>query len=299
MEYHQPVLLKESIDGLDIKPEGIYVDATYGGGGHSKEILKKLQNGKLVGFDQDEDAMANIPEDERFIFVRQNFRFLKNFLKYHHISAIDGLIADLGVSSHHFDTPHRGFSFRHNSALDMRMNNESKFSASELINTYSFEQLTYVFREYGEVHNAKMLANKIVSSRANSPILEIRDLLNSIEKCLPNKNENQYLAKIFQAIRIEVNREIENLKDLLLQVVQMLNPGGRLVVISYHSLEDRVTKNFMRTGKFEGEVETDQFGNILRPLDPVNRKVIVPGEEEIRTNSRSRSAKLRIAVKRA
>jgi 16S rRNA (cytosine1402-N4)-methyltransferase len=299
MEYHQPVLLKESIDGLNIKPDGIYVDATFGGGGHSKEILKKLVNGKLVGFDQDEDALANIPNDKRFIFVRQNFKFLKNFLKYHKINTIDGIIADLGVSSHHFDTPHRGFSFRFNSELDMRMNNDADFSARELVNTYSQEQLTYIFREYGEVHNAKMLATKIISARRIKPLAEIRDLLEAIAACLPRKNENQYLAKIFQALRIEVNREIENLKEMLLQVVQLLNPGGRLVVISYHSLEDRITKNFMRSGQFEGDVKTDEFGNIQRPLDPVNRKVIVPGEDEIQINSRSRSAKLRIAVKRA
>lgn len=299
MEYHQPVLLKESIDGLNIKPDGIYVDATYGGGGHSKEILKKIINGKLVGFDQDEDAEANIPDDDRFIFVRHNFRFLKNFLKFHNISAIDGLIADLGVSSHHFDTPHRGFSFRFNSDLDMRMNNDSHFSARELINTYSLDQLTYLFREYGEVQNARMLASRIVIARNNNTLVEIRDLLEAITDCLPRKNENQYLAKIFQALRIEVNKEIENLKELLLQADKLLNPGGRLVVISYHSLEDRITKNFMRSGRFEGDVATDEFGNILRPLDPVNRKVIVPDEEEIKINSRSRSAKLRIAVKRA
>jgi 16S rRNA (cytosine1402-N4)-methyltransferase len=299
MEYHQPVLLKESIEGLNIKPDGIYVDATYGGGGHSKEILKNLRKGKLVGFDQDEDAVANIPDDNRFIFVRHNFRFLKNFLKYHEIDAIDGLIADLGVSSHHFDTPHRGFSFRFNAGLDMRMNSDSDFSARNLLNSYSQEQLIYLFREYGELNNAKQLASRIVAARMNSPLNEIRDLLDAISVCLPRKNENQYLAKIFQAIRIEVNREIENLKELLLQANELLKADGRLVVISYHSLEDRLTKNFMRSGRFEGDVITDEFGNIQRPLDPVNRKVIVPDEEEIKINSRARSAKLRIAVKRA
>jgi 16S rRNA (cytosine1402-N4)-methyltransferase len=299
MEYHQPVLLKESIEGLNIKPDGIYVDATYGGGGHSKEILKNLQNGKLVGFDQDEDAMANIPNDDRFIFVRHNFRFLKNFLKYHDIKAIDGLIADLGVSSHHFDSPHRGFSFRFNSNLDMRMNTDASFSACDLVNNYTIEQLTYVFREYGEVQNARLLASRIVTARNVSPLVEIRDLLDAITDCLPRKNENQYLAKIFQALRIEVNREIENLKAMLIQAAQILKPEGRLVVISYHSLEDRLTKNFMRSGRFEGDIETDEFGNMQRPLDPVNRKVIVPDDEEIGKNSRARSAKLRIAVKRA
>lgn len=299
MEYHQPVLLKESIEGLNIKPDGIYVDATFGGGGHSKEILKNLKSGKLVGFDQDEDALANVPKDERFIFVHHNFRFLKNFLKFHEIAAIDGLIADLGVSSHHFDTPHRGFSFRFNSDLDMRMNSDAGFSARDLVNTYSQEQLTYIFREYGEIHNAKMLASRIISARNTGPLNEIRDLLEAIGDCMPRKNENQYLAKIFQAIRIEVNKEIENLKEMLMQAANLLKPEGRLVVISYHSLEDRITKNFMRSGRFEGDIETDEFGNMQRPLDPVNRKVIVPSEEEIKTNSRSRSAKLRIAVKRA
>jgi 16S rRNA (cytosine1402-N4)-methyltransferase len=299
MEYHQPVLLKESIDGLNIKPDGIYVDATYGGGGHSKEILKKLSKGKLIGFDQDEDALANIPDDERFLFVQHNFRFLKNFLKFHQISSIDGLIADLGVSSHHFDTPERGFSFRFNGELDMRMNTEAKFSAKELLQTYSTEQLIYIFREYGELNNARLLAIKIADSRKVKPLSEINDLLAAIAGCIPRKNENQFLAKIFQALRIEVNREIDNLKEMLLQVLQLLNPEGRLVVISYHSLEDRITKNFMRTGRFEGEVDKDFYGNIIRPLEPINRKVIVPGVEELNNNSRSRSAKLRIAAKNA
>jgi 16S rRNA (cytosine1402-N4)-methyltransferase len=298
MEYHQPVLLNESINGLDIKPDGIYVDTTYGGGGHSREILTRLKKGKLIGFDQDEDAATNILDDKRFIFVKHNFRFLKNFLKYHEITSIDGLLADLGVSSHHFDTPKRGFSFRFNADLDMRMNTKSDFSAQELINSYSLDDLTRIFREYGELDNARTLAHKIINARSKKPLLEIRDLLDAITDCLPKKNENQYLAKIFQAMRIEVNREIDNLKEMLVQAVEMLNPGGRLVVISYHSLEDRIVKNFMKTGRFEGEVETDLFGNIQRPLDPVNRKVIVPDENELNTNSRARSAKLRIAEKR-
>jgi len=298
MEYHQPVLLNESINGLDIKPEGIYVDATYGGGGHSKEILKRLKKGKLIGFDQDEDTTSNVLEDNRFIFVNHNFRFLKNFLKYYKISSIDGLIADLGVSSHHFDTPKRGFSFRFNGNLDMRMNTNADFTAQDMVNSYSFEELTLILREYGELDNAKIVARKIVDARKEKPLVEIRDLLDAITDCLPRKNENQYLAKIFQALRIEVNSEIKYLKEMLLQATELLKSQGRLVIISYHSLEDRTVKNFIRSGQFEGEVETDVFGNINRPLDPVNRRVIVPDENEIIINSRARSAKLRIAVKR-
>lgn len=297
MEYHQPVLLKESIDGLKIKPNGVYVDATFGGGGHSNEILKRLDNGKLIGFDQDEDALSNVPDDNRFIFVRHNFRFLKNFLRYHGIQSIDGLMADLGVSSHHFDTPNRGFSFRFNSELDMRMNTRSGFSASELVNSYSTAELFRVFSEYGELKNARKLAQCIETYRKNEPIHAIREFVEAISDCMPKYNENQYLAKVFQALRIEVNREIENLKELLGQTAVLLNSGGRLVVISYHSLEDRLVKYYMRTGHFDGILEKDLYGNIIRPLVPVNNKVIVPGEEEIENNSRARSARLRIAEK--
>jgi 16S rRNA (cytosine1402-N4)-methyltransferase len=298
MEYHQPVLLNESISGLDIKPDGIYVDATYGGGGHSREILNRLKKGKLIGFDQDEDAVKNIIDDERFIFIKHNFRFLKNFLRYYNITSIDGLIADLGVSSHHFDTPQRGFSFRFNGNLDMRMNTKSDFSAQDLVNSYSLDELTHIFRDYGELDNARNVARKIVEARQVKPLVEIRELLEIISDCLPKKNENQYLAKIFQAMRIEVNKEIDYLKEMLIQTVELLKPKGRLVIISYHSLEDRIVKNFIRSGRFEGDIETDVFGNINRPLDPVNRKVIVPNENELMANSRARSAKLRIAVKR-
>jgi 16S rRNA (cytosine1402-N4)-methyltransferase len=297
MEYHLPVLLEESVDGLKIKPNGVYVDATFGGGGHAREILSRLENGKLIAFDQDEDALGNIPDDERFIFVRHNFRFLKNFLRYYGFENIDGLIADLGVSSHHFDSPHRGFSFRFDSELDMRMNAKAEFSAKELINTYSEEELIRVFREYGELKNAGSLGKAIHKYRTENPILSIRDLLEAISGCMPKFSENQYLAKVFQSIRIEVNREIEYLKELLLQTAEVLLPGGRLVVISYHSLEDRLVKNFMRNGRFEDITETDIYGNILRPLIPVNRHVIAPSEEEIMKNGRARSAKLRIAEK--
>jgi 16S rRNA (cytosine1402-N4)-methyltransferase len=298
MEYHQPVLLNESINGLNINPDGVYVDATFGGGGHAKEILNRLKNGRLIGFDQDEDAVANVPDDKRFTFVKHNFRFLKNFLNYYGIESIDGIIADLGVSSHHFDTPMRGFSFRFNGNLDMRMNTKSDFSAQHLLNTYTLDQLTLIFREYGELDNARNLARKVVEARNDKPLMEIRDFLDAIVDCMPKKNENQYLAKIFQAMRIEVNKEIENLREMLEQATELLNPKGRLVVISYHSLEDRLVKNFMKSGRFEGDIETDMFGNILRPLDPVNRKVIVPDENELKFNSRARSAKLRIAEKR-
>ena len=297
MDYHLPVLLNESIEGLKIKPGGVYVDATFGGGGHSNEILKRLEKGKLIAFDQDEDAESNIPDDKRFTFVRHNFRFLRNFLKYLGIETIDGLLADLGVSSHHFDTPHRGFSFRFDSELDMRMNTKSDFSAKELVNTYPLDKMISVFQDYGEVRNAKVLATTIVTYRERNPINSIRDLLESIHKCLPKYSENQYLAKVFQALRIEVNREIEHLKTMLLQAVGLLNPGGRLVIISYHSLEDRVVKNFFRNGTFETETLTDLYGNIIRPLQPVNRKVIVPSENEITHNARARSARLRIAEK--
>jgi 16S rRNA (cytosine1402-N4)-methyltransferase len=297
MEYHQPVLLVESVEGLKIKPDGVYVDATFGGGGHSGEILKLLSKGKLIGFDQDTEALRKIPDDKRFIFVNHNFRFLKNFLLYHGFESIDGLIADLGISSHHIDTPHRGFSFRFNTNLDMRMNTNTEFSAKELVNTYSLEALTNVFRHYGEVKNARHLAIKIVEARNVKPMVSVKDLLESIQECLPKKNENQYLAKVFQALRIEVNREIANLKEMLLQAAEMLKPGGRIVVISYHSLEDRVVKNFFKTGNFENEVKSDFYGNIERPLKPVNNKVIVPGEDEVIRNNRARSARLRIAEK--
>jgi 16S rRNA (cytosine1402-N4)-methyltransferase len=297
MDYHQPVLLYESIEGLNIKPDGVYVDATFGGGGHSKEILKRLTRGKLLAFDQDKDAESNLPDDERLIFVRHNFRFLKNFLRYHGIDTIDGLIADLGVSSHHFDSPQRGFSFRFNANLDMRMNTQSAFSAKELINTYSIDDLTRIFREYGELKNARKLAVAIDNARKKNLLSETREFIECIADCLPRHNEHQYLAKVFQSIRIEVNREIEYLKSLLLQATSFLQSKGRIVVISYHSLEDRLVKNFFRTGNFDGKEEKDLYGIIYRPLEPVNRKVIVPSQEEIEKNGRARSARLRVAEK--
>lgn len=297
MEYHQPVLLKESVDGLNIKPDGVYVDATFGGGGHSREILKRLGKGRLLGFDQDEDAIDNVPDDDRFIFVRHNFRFLKNFLRYHNFNSIDGLIADLGVSSHHFDTPHRGFSFRFDSKLDMRMNTQASFTAETVINTYSVNELTRVFRDYGELKNSRAIAHNIENARALTSISGVQELVDALGRCIPKHKENQYLAKVFQALRIEVNKEIEHLKELIQQTVSLLNKNGRLVIISYHSLEDRVVKNFFRDGNFEGGRQTDLYGNVQRPLEPVNRKVIVPSEEEIAINNRARSARLRIAEK--
>jgi 16S rRNA (cytosine1402-N4)-methyltransferase len=297
MEYHLPVLLEQSVDGLNIKPDGVYVDATFGGGGHSREILKRLKDGRLIAFDQDEDALGNVPDDDRIIFVRHNFRFLRNFLRYHGFQKIDGLIADLGVSSHHFDSPRRGFSFRFDAELDMRMNANADFSAKDVINSYSADDLTRVFRQYGELKNAGSLGRAIVACREKKALNAIRDLLEAISECLPRYNENQYLAKVFQSIRIEVNREIEYLKELLVQAAEALVKGGRLSVISYHSLEDRLVKNFIRTGGFGKETETDLYGNVIRPLVPVNRQAIRPDEEEIQKNSRARSARLRIGEK--
>jgi 16S rRNA (cytosine1402-N4)-methyltransferase len=297
MEYHQPVLLEESVEGLNVKPDGVYVDATFGGGGHSRKILEILNKGQLIGFDQDEDALVNIPRDKRFLFVKHNFRFLKNFLKYYGIESIDGLIADLGISSHHIDTPERGFSFRFNAKLDMRMNSKADFSAQDLVNSYTIDQLTHVFRHYGEINNARHLAVKISDVRSKKPMVYVRELVDAVQECLPKKYENQYLAKVFQALRIEVNKELDNLKELLIQSSEVLKPGGRIAVISYHSLEDRIVKNFFKTGNFESDVKTDFYGNIQRPLRPVTNKAIVPGEQEILRNSRSRSAKLRIAEK--
>lgn len=296
--YHQPVLLKESVDGLNIKPEGIYVDVTFGGGGHSREILSRLGgNGRLFGMDQDEDVLENIPDDSRFTFIRHNFRFLKNFLKYHGVEQIDGLLADLGVSSHHFDAPERGFSFRFHSVIDMRMNQKSDFSARDLLNTYTEQELSKLFWEYGELKNARKLARNIVAHRATNPFDETRDLIEAVSDCLPKHGENQYLAKLYQALRIEVNHEIDYLKEMLEQALDFLSPGGRLVVISYHSLEDRLVKNFIRDGSFSKEQEFDLYGNKPSVFRSVTKKVVIPTDEEIRMNNRARSAKLRIAEK--
>ena len=295
MGYHTPVLLKESVNGLQIKPDGVYVDVTFGGGGHSREIIKNIINGKLVAFDQDDDVMPNLIDDERFIFVNHNFRFLKNFLKYYKIEKIDGLLADLGVSSHHFDDPERGFSFRFEGELDMRMNQSAKVSAKNVVNDYQEEELAKIFWEYGELKNSRKLAKAIIEQRGNRKLETIKDFTELLMPYLPKHAENKFLAKVFQALRIEVNREMDFLKEMLLQTIDLMKPGGRLVVITYHSLEDRIVKNFIRDGQFEGEVEKDFFGNKKVPFKAVNRKVIVPNEMEIKDNNRARSAKLRIA----
>lgn len=298
MEYHNPVLLKECIDGLNIHPEGIYVDVTFGGGGHSREILKHLTTGKLYAFDQDEDAVKNKIADERFVLIKQNFRYLKNFLKMYNALPIDGLLADLGVSSHQFDEASRGFSTRFEAKLDMRMDQNGKQTAADVLNNYSEEELKRIFKLYGEIENAGRLAYTIFHARKEKPLQTITDLKNVITSCVKRGRENQYHAQVFQALRIEVNKELDVLQELLLQSMEVLKPGGRLVVISYHSLEDRLVKNIMRSGKFEGEVEKDFYGNKLTPFEMITRKPIVPSHEEIEANSRARSAKLRVACLR-
>lgn len=297
MAYHTPVLLKESVEGLQIKPDGIYVDVTFGGGGHSREIIKHIKTGKLVAFDQDDDALPNLIDDERFVFVNHNFRFLKNFLKYHNIDKVDGILADLGVSSHHFDDPERGFSFRFDGELDMRMNQSAKLSAKNIINEYDEKELARLFWEYGELKNSRKLAKVIVDKRSEKAIETVKELTDVLMPFLPKHAEHKFLAKVFQALRIEVNREMEFLKEMLLQTTEVLKPGGRLVVITYHSLEDRLVKNFIRSGLFKGEAEKDFYGIADVPFEAVNRKIIVPTDEEIKENNRSRSAKLRIAKK--
>ena len=298
MHYHNPVLLKECIEGLNINPAGIYVDVTFGGGGHSREILKHLTTGKLYAFDQDEDAVKNSIGDDRFVLIKQNFRYLKNFLKMYDALPIDGLLADLGVSSHQFDEAERGFSIRFDAKLDMRMDQNAKQTAAEVLNTYSEEDLKRIFRLYGEVENAGYLASIIFHNRKDKQIETVNDLKTMIVKCVKRGRENQYYAQVFQALRIEVNKELDVLQDLLMQSLEVLKPGGRLVVISYHSLEDRLVKNIMRSGKFEGDVEKDFYGNPLTPFKQITKKPIVPSEKENEENSRARSAKLRIAEKK-
>jgi len=297
MPYHVPVLLKESIDGLHIKPHGTYVDLTFGGGGHSLEILKKLETGKLFGFDQDSDAKRNIIDNQNFIFVNGNFKYFKNFLKYHKIEKVDGILADLGLSSHHIDEPKRGFSFRFDAKLDMRMNSEAKLTAFDVINTYQDEDLYRIFKEYGELKSVYTLVNSILSARKEREIETTFQLIEVIENSAPKHKEHRFYAQVFQAIRIEVNQEIDVLKKMLLQTKDILKPGGRLVVISYHSLEDRLVKNYMKSGNFEGKQEKDNFGNITRYFKLINKKIIIPTDEENKVNTRARSAKLRIAEK--
>ena len=297
--YHVPVLLKESVDGMNIQPGGTYVDVTFGGGGHSKEILSRLgKDGKLLGFDQDEDAEKNIVNDDRFIFVRSNFRYLHNFLRYHNIEGVDSILADLGVSSHHFDDSERGFSFRFDGKLDMRMNKRAGITAADMVNTYEEERLANIFYLYGELKNSRRLASVIVKARATKQIETIDDFLSIIKPLFGREREKKELAKVFQALRIEVNQEMETLKDMLLAATEALKSGGRLVVITYHSLEDRMVKNIMKTGNVEGKQDQDFFGNLNTPFKLINNRVIVPDENEIARNPRSRSAKLRIAEKK-
>jgi len=297
MVYHIPALLDESIRGLNIRPDGTYVDVTFGGGGHSAEILKHLTSGKLIAFDQDEDAKVNIPENKNFVFYDQNFRFLRNNLIFNGFKSIDGLIADLGVSFHQFDEPDRGFTFRHDATLDMRMSRKSSLTAAELIRTAGEPLLADIFYNFGELSNSRKIAREIVAARTVSPIISAGDLIRVIDRFVPARQENKFYAKVFQALRIAVNHEIEYLKEMLLQTLEMLNNGGRLVIITYHSLEDRVVKNFMRTGNFEGIEKKDFYGNPETPFRVLTKKGITPGEDEIAENNRARSARLRIAEK--
>ena len=296
--YHNPVLLNKSIEGLNIRKDGVYVDATFGGGGHARAVLESLGGkGCLVAFDQDLEAEANKPDDPRLIFVNQNFRYLKNFLRLYDKIPVDGILADLGVSSHQFDEAGRGFSIRMDGPLDMRMSNRQTQSAADVVNTYSEDELNNIFRLYGEIKNSRCMAKLIVENRDKQAFETTFQLIKSVEKCIPPTRMNKMLAMLFQAIRIEVNQELEALKLFLEQSADVLKPGGRLVVISYHSLEDRLVKNFIKTGNFEGKLQKDFFGNNLVDFKAVVNKAIVPGESEIERNSRARSAKLRIAEK--
>lgn len=297
-EYHNPVLLKETVDGLNINPAGVYVDVTFGGGGHSREILRRLgPSGKLYAFDQDQDALANAIDDDRFVLINENFRFLKRFLRFHNVKQVDGILGDFGVSSHQFDVAERGFSTRFNATLDMRMNQKGDLSAYEVVNEYAEEELSRVFFTYGELKNARGLASAIVEARKVQPIRDTDELKKVLSRFLPAHKSNKILAQIYQAIRIEVNQEMEVLREFLEQSLEILKPGGRLSVISYHSLEDRLVKRFIKNGMFEGEPERDMFGRYEVPWKSIG-KLIVPTEEEIAINNRARSAKLRIAEKK-
>ena len=297
MFYHVPALLEESIRGLNIRPGGIYVDVTFGGGGHSMEILQRLGKGKLIAFDQDEDAKRNVPDDKRLIFLNQNFRFLQNNLKFNGIEHIDGLIADLGVSFHQFDEPERGFTFRQDVSLDMRMNKKGSVTAAALLKNLSEAELAKIFYDYGELINSRRIAREIVAARAVKPLATVNDMIGAIGKLAPFKQEHKFYARVFQALRIAVNHEMECLREMLEQALSVLKKDGRLVVITYHSLEDRIVKNFMRTGNFEGEENKDFYGNLITPFRIINKKGTVPDELEIEDNKRARSARLRIAEK--
>lgn len=297
--YHIPVLLNESIEGMNLHADGIYADMTFGGGGHSKEILRRMgEDCHLYSFDQDEDAEKNIVDDKRFTFVRSNFRYLRNFMRYYGVEQLDGILADLGVSSHHFDDSERGFSFRFDGKLDMRMNKRAGMTAADIVNTYDEEKLADVFYLYGELKNSRKLAATIAKARQQKQITTIGEFLDIIKPLFGREREKKELAKVFQALRIEVNHEMEALKEMLYEVTDLLKPGGRLVIITYHSLEDRMVKNLIKAGNIEGKVEQDFYGNVQSPFRAVNNKVIVPTDEEVNQNPRSRSAKLRIAEKR-
>ena len=299
MGYHKPVLLHESVAGLNIRPEGIYVDLTFGGGGHSREVLKKLgKNGRLIVFDQDQDAEANVPDDRRIVFIGANFRYLRNFLKYHAIDRVNGILADLGISSHRIDRPERGFSFKSEQALDMRMDTRSKKQAAQVLNQYTMDDLAGIFRQYGELRNAKAIAAALVKARTEKELATTGDLEEALGRFIPRSHPSKFLARVYQALRIEVNRELESLGDMLLQTGECLAPGGRLVVITYHSLEDRMVKNYMRSGNLEGAIQKDFYGREETPWKIVNRRVITPALKEIENNKRARSAKLRIAEKK-
>jgi 16S rRNA (cytosine1402-N4)-methyltransferase len=295
--YHLPALLEESIAGLNLRPDGVYVDVTFGGGGHSRAILSHLTTGRLIAFDQDIDAVVNIINDERLTFLNQNFRFLKNNLRYLGYQAIDGLIADLGVSFHQFDEPERGFSFRSDAILDMRMNRNAALTAADILRTYEEEALAGILYRFGEFDNSRRIARAIVRARNISPVVTVNDLTNAVSGLVTVNQEHKFYAKLFQSLRIEVNREMDALTEMLKQALEILRPGGRLVVITYHSIEDRLVKNFIRTGNFEGRSEKDFYGNLIVPFRAINKKVIVPGEKEVEINNRARSARMRIAEK--
>ena len=298
MDYHQPVMLNECIEGLNIRPDGTYVDATFGGGGHSRAIMSRLgEGGRLIAFDQDADALANALDDPRFTLLNENFRHAKSFLRLHGVRKVDGILADLGVSSHQFDVAERGFSTRYDGALDLRMDQRQELTARDIVNNADEQELTMLLRLYGELPNARQMAKAIVSARANKAIETTFDLREAVSRHLPRGLENKYLAMLFQALRIEVNGELDALQALLRQSVELLNPGGRVVVMSYHSLEDRLVKNFFKTGNFEGVLEKDFYGNPIVPLRVVTRKAVTASEEELQRNNRARSAKLRIGEK--
>ncbi len=298
-EYHIPVLLDQSVSALEIKSGGIYVDATFGGGGHSREILNRLgPNGRLISFDRDTDAIRNAPDDKRLILVHNNFRFVENFVRYNGYDGVDGILADLGVSSHQFDSGERGFSFRFDAPLDMRMNQKAQKTAAHIVNNYSQEELTKIFKIYGEIDKPWRAAELVCKARATAPIETTGQLSKAVEKMYSQQTEHKFLAKLYQALRIEVNMEMQALEDFLAGALAILKPGGILSVITYHSLEDRMVKNFMKSGNTEGEIKKDFFGKIETPFDIITRKPVVPTEEEISSNTRSRSAKLRVAAKR-